>query len=159
MYRDRREWADRYTAQVLAILNTLISHLAVLSIASDETDRKYATDLEVKLIGGTIAVRVRKPCRFRDLTLRALLASGTKTELAKIKEGYAFRYFYAWTDARGNIAEWMLLDLDKLRQSDVLNQPYPLRPNGDGTSFIAIPLETLRRSGCVIACLLNKEAA
>ncbi len=151
MYKDRREWADTYVSKVLCILNTLIPHLAVLAIASDETDKKYATDLEVKLLGGTIAVRLRKPdCQYRDLTIRALLDSGTTTELAKIKAGYAYRYFYGWVDDNGNIAEWILVDLDKVREMGLLEKERRLIPNGDGTFFISIPIRELRQSGCLL---------
>lgn len=149
MYRQDRAWADTYESQVLSILKTLVPYLAVISIASDQTDRSYATDFEVKLLGGTIAVRLRKPdCKYRDLTIRARRDSGMKTELAKIKEGYAFRYFYGWTDARGTIAEWILVDLDKLRATNLLNKP--LIPNFDGTYFIAITIKELDDADCLI---------
>ena len=153
MYKDRREWADTHETQVVDILKTLISHLVVLSVASDETDKKYATDLEVKLIGGTIAVRLRKPdCKFRDLTIRALLDSGARTELAKIQEGYAFRYFYGWIDDAGNIVEWILVDLNKARETGLLNKKRSLIPNYDGTYFIAITIDELEKTGCLLSC-------
>lgn len=152
MYRQDRAWADSYESQVLNILQTLIPHLAVLSIASDQMDRKCATDFEVKLVGGTIAVRLRRSnCAYRDLTIRVHRDSLKKTELAKIKEGYAFRYFYGWTDDKGAISEWILVDLDKVREVGLLEKEWRWIPNGDGTYFIAIPLEELRSTGCLLA--------
>ncbi len=149
MYEDRRAWADKNESQVLCILNTLLPHLAILSIATDETDKKYATDIEVKLVGGTIAVRLRKPdCKYRELTLRT---SALKSELDKIKEGYAFRYFYGWVDENGVIAEWILVDLDKLRSSGLLAMFRRPILNGDGTHFIPFTIRELDDVGCIIA--------
>lgn len=152
MYRRDKAWEEAYQSQVISILTSLIAHLAVISIASDEKDRSYATDFEVKLSGGTIAVRLRRPgCKFRDLTIRARRDNGAKTELAKIKEGYAFRYLYGWTDEQGKIAEWILVDLDKVRQAGLLEKERRFIPNGDGTHFISIPAKELHTSGCLMS--------
>ncbi len=156
LYKRDREWGDSFESQVLSIFHTLLPHLAVIAIASEEKDNKYATDFEVKLVGGTIAVRLRRSnCGYRDLTIRARRDSGTKTELAKIKEGHAFRYFYGWTDDNNTISEWILVDLDKLRMTDLLDRR--LIPNGDGTHFIAISVNELQDTSCLIASQLLKE--
>lgn len=157
-YQLDREWESSYQSQVMSILNTLIPHLAVLEIASDEIDKKRATDFTLRLRGGDIAVRLRRPYyNFRDLTIRARRDNGVKTELAKIKEGYAFRYFYGWTDDEKRIAEWMLVDLDKVREKGILEKDWPLKPNKDprtgkldGTHFIPIPAKDLHDAGCLL---------
>ncbi len=162
MYEDRRAWSDKFIDQVLHILNTLIPHLAILSIATDEEDKKYATDIVVKLVGGTIAVRLRKPdCSYRELTLRT---SASKSERDKIKEGYAFRYFYGWVDENGVIAEWILVDLDKFRASGLLDTFRRPIPNGDGTNFIPFTIHELDEYGCILSRQLtgrkvNKDAS
>lgn len=158
LYKTDREWEGSYQSQVLAILRQLISHLAELSInlASDEKDRTCATDFELNISGGTIAVRLRRPkCTFRDWTVRAHRDNGTKTELAKLKEGHAFRYFYGWTDDNRSIAEWILIDLDKVRASGLLDKERPFKPNGDGTHFISITIRELHDAGCLIAYRLK----
>ena len=158
MYRDDRKWADACTSQVLEILRYLVRHLVVLSVAPTEEDNKRATDFIVRLIGGAVAVRLRRSnCQFRDFTIRALRDSGTKTELAKIREGYASRYFYGWLDETQTLAEWVLIDLDKVRKSGLLEKQRPFIPNGDGTYFISITLKELADADCLIASKLLEE--
>lgn len=158
MYQRDREWETSYQSQVMSILNTLISHLVILEIASDEIDKKRATDFSMRLKGGDIAVRLRRPYYdYRDLTIRAKRDNGVKTELAKIIEGYAFRYFYGWTNEQQRIAEWMLIDLDKVRAQGILEKDRRLIANRDpatgkpdGTHFMPIPAKELYDAGCLL---------
>jgi hypothetical protein len=114
--------------------------------------KKEATDFEVNLMGGSIAVRLRRPkYTYRDLTIRAHRDNGVKTELAKIKEGHAFRYFYGWINDQNIIAEWILVDLNKVRKTGLLEKERRLIPNYDGTHFIAISIDELQNAGCLIA--------
>lgn len=157
-WQQDKRWEEGYHGQVLSILGVLTPHLAEIKVASAEKDRANATDFEVTLSGGTIAVRLRRPeCKFRDLTIRALRDNGAKTELAKIKEGYAYRYFYGWTDQQRKIAEWILVNLDKVRETGLLEKPRQLRPNGDGTYFISIELRELYDAGCLITYQMNRK--
>ncbi len=157
MYQQDRAWEGSYQDQVLAILNTQMHHLVELAIASDYKDRKQATDFVVKMKGGDIAVRLRRP-RYeqRDWTIRARRDNGTKTELAKIREGYGSHYFYGWTDELHGITEWILIDLNKARASGLLTRDWVLIANKDlngrpdGTYFIAIPASVLRDAGCLL---------
>jgi hypothetical protein len=139
----------------------MVHHLVIISIApaSDEKDRSCATDVELHLTGGTVAVRVRRPdCNYRDLTLRAHRDNGMKTELAKIKEGHASRYFYGWTDYKRAIVEWILVDLDKVRETGLLEKPRPHKLNKDGTTyFIGISIRELFDAGCLIAYQLKNK--
>jgi hypothetical protein len=142
--------------QVKATLKKLLPHLVELSIAPIEMDTKCATDFTVRLTGGDIAVRLRRPeCQFRDLTIRALRDKGVKTELAKIKEGYGSRYFYGWVDSQDKIAEWILVDLNRLRKTSLLEKPLIANKDkdgkSDGTYFIAISLRELCNAKCLIA--------
>jgi hypothetical protein len=102
-------------------------------------------------------------CPWRDLTIRSRRDTKAKTELAKIKEGHGFRYFYGWIDDNDKIVEWMLIDLDKLRASGLLEKPRREIPNKDkdgnpdGTYFICIKSIELFNADCTIAYrLLNK---
>lgn len=157
MYQLDREWGDSYVSQVTRILMRLLPHLVELSTAPIEMDIKCATDFVVRLKGGNIAVRLRRPdCQFRDLTIRALRDSGNKTELEKIKEGHGFRYFYGWIDKNNIIAEWMLIDLDKVRDMGLLDIERPLIPNFDGTYFVGIPLADLDEADCLLDYVLRE---
>jgi hypothetical protein len=157
-WQQDKQWEESYHGQVLSILGVLTPHLAEIRVASLEKDRANATDFEVTLSGGTIAVRLRRwGCKFRDLTIRAQRDSGAKTELAKIKEGYAYRYFYGWEDQNRKIAEWILVNLDKVRETGLLEKQRKLWPNGDGTYFISIDLRELYDAGCLITYQINRQ--
>ncbi len=150
-YSHDRKWQDFYASQVMDILKPLTPYCVELAVAPAEEDNKHATDFEIKLMGGSIAVRLRRPdCVYRDLTIRAKRDTGVKTELAKIREGHAFRYFYGWTDTRHIVAEWMLVDLDKVRTAGLLEKKRSFIPNGDGTHFIQISMRELEITGCLI---------
>lgn len=158
MYQLDREWGDSYVSQVTRILTQLLPYLVEINTASIEMDTKCATDFTIKLKGGNVAVRLRRPkYDFRDLTIRALRDSGSKTELAKIKEGHGFRYFYGWIDKNNRIAEWILVDLDKVREMGLLDKKRPLIDNYDGTYFIAISIAELEESDCLILSQLNNQ--
>lgn len=159
-YTIDRTWADSYEDQVISILNDHISQLVVLSVASEEMDKKCATDFIITILGGTVAVRLRRLSEFKDPTLRDLTlrsrrldskGQDVKTERAKIKEGHAFRYFYGWIDDNGKIIEWMLVDLDKVREKGLLERERRDIPNTDRvTWFIAISVRELYVTDCLI---------
>lgn len=168
-YKQDRERADSFEPQVLEILHELMPHLVVLYVASEEEDQKQATDFVVKMKGGQIAVRLRwthneegkEICPWRQLTLRSRRESGKKTELAKIKEGYGYRYFYGWIDKHGVIAEWILVNIPRMRESGLLDKPRPEIPNkepsGERTYFIPIDIDELVNAGCLIESQLIKK--
>ena len=160
-YATDKEWEETHHAQVKSILAPLMHLLAKLDVASIEKDRSYATDFELKLLGGTIAVRLRRwDCTFRDFTIRSYRTNGTETELSKLKKGYAYRYFYGWTNKQGEIAEWILVDLDKVRRAGLLEKQRRPRPNKDGeTFFIAIALKELFDEECILASQLKSQQA
>lgn len=151
------DWSDRYLPQVRAILLENLHKMIEIKIASREADTNYATDLTLSTSGGDIAVRIRRAdCRFRDLTIRAMRDSGAKTELTKIREGNPRWYFYAWEDNGGALAEWIIVDLDKVRAAGMLNN-LPLQSNHDGTWFVSIKARDLYLRGCLIAYQSTKQ--
>lgn len=165
MYQHDRRWGDSYAEQMKTILQPLMPYCVILEVAPIEEDNKRATDFIVKMKGGSIAARIRRPWyEYRDLTIRSRRDNGTKTELAKIKEGHAFRYFYGWTDEKQMISEWMLIDLSRLRQSGLLERQWREYPNKDkdgkpdGTWFIAIPFHELEKAGCVLKSQIKVSA-
>lgn len=147
-------WSDGFIPEVRRILIQCALHLFKFTIATAHQDLKQATDFMVTIaavhdIG--IAVRLRRPrYDYRDLTIRAARVSGVPTELDKLRDGKADFYLYGWTEGWA-IREWMLIDLDKLRASGLLDRPWKLIRNYDHTTaFIAIPYTVLSQYGCVL---------
>lgn len=157
-YRKNRKWADQFNEQVTAILRDNSMYIVQIEIAEDFDDRKYATDMHIKVHGGDVAVRLRRPKYFdsdyRDLTIRSRLSNGYRTELDKIKDGFCDWYLVGWIDHQYEIGEWILVDLDELRRHklwegkrEIPNQP---DRNGERSWFIPISAEELRQNGCIV---------
>ena len=146
-----KQWSDGFVDQVRAILAANALHIVRVEIASMEDDAHKATDMLITVNRGQVAVRIRRDsCRHRDLTLRSWRASGTKTELAKIREGFGDFYLYGWS-SNNHIAEWILVDLTKLRTSGLLDNPRE-KQNPDGkTGFAFIPAVSLQEHDCILA--------
>ena len=158
-YREDREWSDGLLDQVSGILHDNAPRLVDASVTSDSIDRNNATDMVVQLSGSNVAIRLRRAsCKKRDFTIRSKRRSGYKTELHKLMEGFGDLYLYGWVNANERIEEWILIDLDELREKRLWSGKKEI-PNGDGTWFIAIEIDELYRSGCLVAYELNGELA
>jgi len=143
-------WADQYLPDVKRILMANAGHMLDICIAPLDADMNRATDMVVSVKGGDVAVRVRRPrYNYRDLTIRA--RAGGKTEIDKIREGFARWYLYGWTNGDGRLAEWMLVDLDKVREHELLSGRRVIDNRDGRTGFIAIPAEELLAKGCIVA--------
>lgn len=146
------EWADGFLPEVRRILLQNAIELFDVSIATTTQDLSQATDMVITMRGEkAIAVRIRREdCTFRDLTIRAWRLSGAETELTKIKAGAGDLYLYAWAQGT-KLPEWVLVDLDSLRASGLLEDQSIIHNPDARTGFIAIPVSTLRLNDCVIA--------
>ena len=157
-WRSDQVWVARYHEQIRDILQRCAIRMVAIELACWEKDTKQATDFVVRSLDGDVAVRIRRhDCRKRDLTIRAMRASGQETELSKIKKGFGRWYLYCWTD-RDSITEWILVDLNRLRATGLMDQgieddqQQPVIMNADGGSgFIAIPSHRLAMAGCLVA--------
>ncbi len=150
-YHKDRTWSDRYLPQVKEILQENLNKIVQVKIAGDKEDTTNATDMVIQLESGDVAVRIRRPdCKFRDLTLRSSRESGTETELSKIKKGLPRWYLYGWTNDKQEIYEWILVDLNKVREKELWEEKRE-RPNHDGTWFIAIPTKELYKEKCLVS--------
>lgn len=149
------DWADKYMDQVEMILRMNAMYLLDIRIANKQKDTEESTDLVITVNGGDVAVRLRRPhYDYRDLTIRA--RAGAKTEIDKIKAGFAKWYLYGWV-SDDTIQEWMLVDLDIVRNKGLLNDR-DIIPNTDGrTGFIAIPHTELEENGCLIASQIGRN--
>jgi hypothetical protein len=139
--RDRKR-ADTFTPAIKQIVGP---HLLVPT--PNEIDCKQAADLMIFTARDMmIAARVRKHkylASYRyQFTIRAWRDSGATTELAKIVDGWADWFLYAFADAADQaLALWWLIDLHAFRAALIRNSMNgsALRcgdsSNGDGTYF------------------------
>jgi hypothetical protein len=118
-WRDDFERSDRYIPAIKRIISPRVGSSAV-DVASFDIDSKEVTDLIVRDTGLRIALRVRnKDKYFRsfryEFTIRSGRPRGTKTELAKILEGYGDWLFYGWGESDYSVSDWCLVDLHVFR--------------------------------------------
>lgn len=155
--RDWR-WSDGFLPQVRRILSSYALYLVDLEIASHQQDVSQATDMLIIVRGQkSVAVRLRRAnYGYRDLTIRAYRASGVDTELSKIQTGHGDFYLYGWTNGR-EIAEYMLVDLEQVRKTNLLNNRKVIMNHEQQTGFIAIPFTELMGYGCVVGHLIKDK--
>lgn len=148
------KWADGHMKAIVDVLRQNAMHLLSIKVASEKQDLKHATDLIISVEGGDVAVRIRRPQyrkRWQDLTIRAWRRGDIPTELHKIREGWADWYLYGWSDGQGCLQDWMLVDLNVMRQSGLLDNPR-ITKNRDGrTGFCAFNVGVLQINQCLIA--------
>jgi hypothetical protein len=144
-YVDNRNWSDKFMPHIKQLIGP---HL--LDEAPIEEDRNHNTDLTVLRMQTTrIACRVRtswyaKSYRF-DITLRSRTATGDRSELHKVAQGWGDLMFYGFAadDSGNQIGCWVLGDLNALRgwmhQHTVRHGRLPgtTNTNYDGTMFQA----------------------
>jgi hypothetical protein len=137
----------------------------LLKPAPLELDTKEATDLIVLHAKDMrIAARVRfdfKGTPVADLwpfefTIRSHRASGSKTEMAKIREGFGDWFFYCHAVGDKDIGLWWLIDLDVLRKmltkckEGTQFLKFEQRDNGDGTFFVAFDIRSFPANPSII---------
>lgn len=155
-YLKDRAWADQLNPEIEGILEQVGGKLLRKTQASQDKDRQRATDYELHMENGDIAVRRRRDEGYRDLTIRSRRVSEygreIKTEHAKILEGGPIAYLYCWTNSEGKITEWMCVDLRVLRSSGLMEQfkQFEKMNKDQETYFYAIPQKELRRVGALI---------
>jgi len=165
-------WADGFRSRLEAIVAGNAGRIVSIRRASEEEDQHHATDCVVTVETGEIALRVRRPnCAFRDLTLRfrrrpwgALALDPQRGyEVDKILGGFARWYLYAWTTPAGGLSDWLLVDLDILRSSGLLEQVLTQdreQWNRDcTTSFTWLTYTELVEVGAVVNSTLERLAA
>lgn len=150
-FKDNWNFQLNYYKTVETLLKRNAEYFISVSVATQEQDMKRATDFVVKIEGGDIAVRIRrKYYKYRDLTIRS--KNGIyKTEIDKLKEGWARYYLYCWETDDSKIDEWMLVDMNMVRTMKLLEGRQE-KYNKDGkTAFICIPFHELNNNNCILA--------
>jgi len=113
-WQEQKKWSDAYLPEIKTILG-----LYLIGEATQEEDATHNTDLVVVTMAAVrIACRVRRPGyaeKYGDeFTIRSQLATGSKTELAKIIEGWGDYMFYGHAGESG-LTAWALCDLKPFR--------------------------------------------
>ena len=149
-------YTEAVRRQLIAILKNHAAVFIEFEDASFEEDTQHATDMKIVTKGKAIAVRIRNSdCRFRDLTIRSS-NRGYCTEIDKIRKGDGDIYLYGWKDGADNIIEYLLVNIDKFRDSGLLDEKRSEIPNYDGTAFTTYSIGELEKTGCIIYKRLNK---
>lgn len=152
-------WAfqESYYDQVIRILKQNAAYFVIVTVASLEEDMKHAKDFDIRIEGGDIAVRIRRPYyTFRDLTIRSYI-NGYKTEIDKLREGWGRYYLYCWTNDNIRISEWILIDMNKVRELKLLDNRKEISNKDGRTRFIAIPAQELKAKDCIMNSLLSPK--
>lgn len=144
------DWQLKLMDDIKSILKSQSMYIVDIQIATEEEDKKYSTDLKVKITAGDVAVRIRRDTIYRDFTIRA--KSGTnKTEIHKLREGYGDWYLYLWTK-EDKISEWILVDINKMRAANLFSEQRQVRMNKDGyTGFVSYTIDELEYHGCIVS--------
>lgn len=143
--------ADVFLPETFSILGGLpVGLLNDLHVADLDADRHHGTDLLVVPRYRTVGLRVRDPRYADDIAIRAARPSGVRSELDKLRHGAPELILYAWHDGGDRLSAWKLIDAGRLRASGLLDRPRE-QTMPDGTTVALIPLDQLRRHGCVIA--------
>jgi len=144
--------------QVTSILNDNASIFFSWNISDVQSDYDGAD-----LIGSNrasprperMAVRIRRNHyfeQFHDVTFRSYRVSGAKTEIDKIRDGGVDWYFYGWTDEKDEIANWVILDVNKVLVTGLLDGRQMVANHDCGrTGFVSVPLFELDANNCILA--------
>jgi hypothetical protein len=139
-----------------------LKHFLDVNIAPIERDKNEATDLVLKLTGGDIAVRIRQfkysykydksPLAF-DWSIRFRSKYGNKTEIDKLREGYAKWYFFGIVnEGETSLFDYCIIDMDKVRSINLLDESnWQLNPNKDGTIGGYMKMRKVDTLDCIIA--------
>lgn len=154
-YGEQRDWADKFIPEARRVILLILNRIVDVRIAPEHEDRLTNTDLIVDRTNW--GFRVRRPdCGWRDFTVRAVLHSGGRTELAKIKDGHGDHHLVAWTTEQSakhyKFSEWAAIDLDSFRDKlPVLERLASKETNGPNDSgFLAWPIGVLLEHGVSI---------
>lgn len=153
--KDNDVFKNKYQDIIFDNLNLILKSLnKELKQSNHQQDTEEATDYILSVNKICVAVRNRKHKFkvFKDITIRCESNENNKTELHKIKEGYGDVYLYCWQTKDGNdIDSYVLVDLNKLRFSNILSVDRETHPNtNDNTKFINISIDELHKNNCLI---------
>lgn len=135
----------------------------IFSINQSSTDQDMTEGFDYFLSFEKVNVAVRNRAylyleKYGDFTVRSRSLNGGKTEINKVREGCGDIYLYAWQNQQGsNLHTYLLLDLNRFRESGLAFQEKKHINNSDGTCFFSYTMQELYRSDCILC--LNKFRA
>lgn len=148
-FKQNFDFQANFMGHVEKILKRVAHKIIEVKIATPEQDMKQSTDIVIILDSGAVALRIRRNTSHRDLTIRAKNGAA-KTEIHKIREGFARWYLYLWANDN-TIKEWVLIDLDIMRASGLLEESRFVIMNPDGyTGFVSYKIPELESIGAVV---------
>lgn len=158
-YEQDREWSDGFNESIQAILGDhLMKEIGKAVVAAPIEDMRRATDFQVvfslKPTDLKVAARMRRvdQLRYTDVTVRSWRLSGAETELAKFKEKAVRWFFYGWAGpGKNSIYSWVILDMDKVVSSGVLEGKEEIPNKGGLTKFIKITKAEIMARGLLAA--------
>jgi hypothetical protein len=150
-WQDDKQWADVMRPQVEDHLRPIVGEIVELRDATAEQDRSEGFDYVIATKIGNVACRLRRPCSYRDVTIRSYRPSGVRTEIDKLRDGHAQLYFYGWVNEAGSrFRDYVVFDVARFLAAGLLEEASEI-PNVDGTRFRAIPVVRLFSvAGCVL---------
>ncbi len=153
----------KYLDTTIDIIKSLpIGAFIDVTEASALEDTKQATDLILNLDGGQMAWRMRHIDYALGNEARGIrpygyqwsvrqYCRGHKTEIDKLREGFARWYFFGYGDDDKKIPAYFIIDLDEVRARGVLEMktiwttPY----NKDGTGGMYTDMANVAAHGCM----------
>lgn len=160
-FLQQKAWADSHLNEVNRVIRQLVGKIIDIQPTDPGRDRRYGIDYEVKVVGGSVACRIRRADRynFRDLTITTHRQSGVTPEVTKILDGSVRWYLYAWA-SQGRFIDWMFVDLDRVRAMRLIEKSIEQGrtfPDPEGGVFTCIPFEELRDSGALVQYQMSQR--
>jgi len=149
-FQEKKAWADKFLPEIESIIRKVAGKIISIREATEEEDTKQSTDYVIEISSGRIGCRVRdyKYVSFNDVTIRAWLSSGVRTEIDKLREGLLQWYLYMWiSDER---MKWVFWNVDKALQAGLFNGSDIIKNKDMMTGFVSIPISTLSEKECVV---------
>lgn len=154
-----RNWSDGFykideiNRVMYKVLKTSACDIIDLQSASEEDDYKRSIDYEITIKSGKIACRIRNieemfDQSWRDFTIRSK-NNGHITEIDKLQTAEVRWYLYCWAYGK-RIVDYIFIDLDILREKNLLFMDWKEKWNKDGTAFIIIPFQKLLECHCIM---------
>lgn len=155
--REDWNWAQEYERACGHLVREWMIQKITVDPADIVDDMTKAKDIQIsfelfKKGSADIACRCRRISvdKYGDITIRSGRPSGMKSELQKIKEGHGDYMVYGWIPGK-HIEAYCIVDLDRMRQSGVLEQKRQTRWNKDWSScFVFLSINELRQTGCLV---------
>ena len=111
---DKKLWADQWKPLIEAELRPIVGDIVKLVDATAEQDRTEGFDYRIHTRLGDVAARIRRPCTYRDITIRSILDSGFRTKIDKLRLGHAQLYFYGWSNgAERAFDDFCIFDVER----------------------------------------------